>query len=66
MSKPNFFPEALEATIEEPVYPGSRGRIRCHGIFYRAEMYCADGHLLCPGERVYMVGIRDNVALIKP
>lgn len=64
MSKPNFFSEALEATIEEPVCPGSRGKIRCHGVFYRAELYGPDSCILCAGERVYMIGIRDNIALI--
>lgn len=64
-SQINFFPQALEAVVEEPCSKGGRIRIKCHGVYYRAEHY--DSHHksgLYTGQRVFMVGIRENVALI--
>ena len=61
-----LFTKALEATLIEPVRPGSLGRIRCHGVFYRAELYSSQIDSLPAGSRVYMVGIKNNIALVKP
>ncbi|MEL7140619.1 MAG: hypothetical protein AAFY33_05940 [Cyanobacteria bacterium J06643_4] len=66
-SKTQFFPVALEATLEEPISKESRGRIKCQGIYYRAEHYTVKSQpCLQVGERVLMVAIRENVALIIP
>lgn len=59
-----IFSEAREAIVEETIYPGTRGRIRCHGVFYRAELYGTDSRILCARQRVRMVGIRENIALV--
>ena len=63
-TKTHLFSEAREAVVEEPVYANTRGTIKCQGIFYRAELYGATQRALSAGQRVYMVGIRSNVALV--
>ncbi|MBE9062479.1 NfeD family protein [cf. Phormidesmis sp. LEGE 11477] len=63
-TKTHLFSEAREAVVEDPVHTRSRGTIKCQGIFYQAELYGAKQPALSAGQRVYMVGIRNNVALV--
>ena len=66
LSKVKLFSEAREATVENPFCSGDRIKIKCHGVYYRAELYDADSHhSLYIGQRVFMVGIHNNVALIR-
>lgn len=63
-----IFPEPKEAVVERPIFPSRRGSIRSGGVFYRAEIYSFNGGIhsraLRSGQRVRMVGIRENVALV--
>ena len=66
-SRTQFLPVALEAILEEPMAQGSRGCIKCQGIYYKAEFYATNVQPYLPaGERVFMVALRENVALIIP
>ena len=61
-----LFAEAQEALVGETIYPGARGRITCGGIFYRAEIYGKGSYTLHAGQRIWMVGLRENIALVVP
>lgn len=66
-SKTQFLPIALEAILEEPMVQGSRGCIKCQGVYYKAEFYATNIQpYLHAGQRVFMVALRENVALIIP
>ncbi|MEM8863580.1 MAG: NfeD family protein, partial [Chloroflexota bacterium] len=59
--------EILEAKVVEPIYPNSRGRIKCQGVYYRAEFFTSDyQEPIFIGQRVLVVALRGNTALIKP
>ena len=64
-SKAKFFPFALEGYIENPRCRGNRLKIKCNGVYYRAELYNGRTHsALYVGQRIFMIGIKENVALI--
>ena len=64
-SRAKFFPCALEGYIESPLCRGNRIKIRCNGVYYRAELYNGRTRsALYVGQRVFMIGIKENVALI--
>ena len=66
MTRIRYLPEAFEAIVEEPIFPGSRGKIRCHGVYYSAELDEGIHEILSVGLRVSMVATRDNIALVRP
>lgn len=66
-SKLLVFSEAIKASIDEPIHPNSCGRIKCQGVYYRAEFYKNNfQNSVYPEESVLVVALRGNVALIKP
>lgn len=65
--KPELFPESIEGIVEESISSNQRGRVKCDGTYWPAQMYEADCQLpLLPQQTICVVGRIGITLLVKP
>lgn len=62
-----MLPEPKRGTVEKPITPGSRGRVKAMGSYWFAELYQPEKEIyLLPGEPILVIGIKNITLLVIP